>query len=89
MKNIKSFDKEIDYYVALEVSEFASAVELKKSFMRLSLELHPDKQAGKSPAEKEAAKPGARGVMPLSPKFAMLPDSEVLNKLSTAPSGQL
>ena len=55
MHEVKAFDASVDYYALLEESEFASPLELKKAYMRLSLELHPDKQAGKSEAERAEA----------------------------------
>jgi len=52
---VKAFDRYVDYYLRLAVSEFASDGELRAAFKALSLQLHPDKQAGKTPAEAEAA----------------------------------
>lgn len=49
--NLKSFDKYVNYYERLEVDEFASSLDLKKAYMRLSLQLHPDKQTGKTAEE--------------------------------------
>jgi len=44
-----------DYYDILGVSKDASQEEIKKSYRALCLSLHPDRQAGKSEAEKKAA----------------------------------
>lgn len=44
-----------DYYDILGVSKDASQEDIKKSFRKLSLKYHPDRQNGKSEAEKKAA----------------------------------
>ena len=44
-----------DLYEILEVSRTASEDEIKKSFRKLSLKYHPDRQAGKSDKEKKEA----------------------------------
>ena len=55
--NMLSFDKWTDYYSRLQISEFASSLEIKKAHMRLALELHPDKQSGELSEEaREAVK---------------------------------
>ena len=54
--NLLEFDKYIDYYAILEVDQFASAGEIKAAYKKLSLSLHPDKQKGKSDAERAKAK---------------------------------
>ena len=54
--NLLEFDKYEDYYAMLEVDQFASAAEIKNAYRKLSLERHPDKQAGKSEEERAKAK---------------------------------
>ena len=54
--NLLEFDKYEDYYAVLGVDQFASAGELKAAFRQRSLELHPDKQKGKSDSERAAAR---------------------------------
>jgi DnaJ-domain-containing protein 1 len=54
-EHLLAFDRYVDYYARLEVDGFASLVELKKAYMRLSLKLHPDKLLGASDAELAAA----------------------------------
>ncbi|KAL1507775.1 hypothetical protein AB1Y20_007385 [Prymnesium parvum] len=72
--NLKAYDKYVDYYARLEVDEFASALELKKAYMRLSLQLHPDKQSAATPAEAAA----------LSRRFHEMTEAyEVLSDLPT------
>ena len=44
-----------DYYSILGVNRNASEDEIKKAFKKLAMQLHPDKQQGKSEAEKKAA----------------------------------
>ncbi len=44
-----------DYYETLGVKKDASADELKAAYRKISLKTHPDRQAGKSEAEKKAA----------------------------------
>jgi len=40
------------YYEILEISEDATAGEVKKAYRKLALKWHPDKQVGKSLEEK-------------------------------------
>lgn len=47
-ENVLPFDKYVDYYARLGVDQYASALELKRAYMRLSLALHPDKVVAKS-----------------------------------------
>lgn len=44
-----------DYYSTLGIDRNASDEEIKKAFKKLAMQLHPDKQQGKSDAEKKAA----------------------------------
>ena len=48
------FNRWVDYYERLGIERFASSTELKEAYRRLSLQLHPDKQTGKSESEREA-----------------------------------
>ena len=40
-----------DYYEVLEVSKTATAEEIKKSYRRLAMQYHPDRNAGNAEAE--------------------------------------
>ena len=51
----RPFDRTVDYYKRLGLDQFASALEIKRAYMRRSLRCHPDKQHGKSAADVEAA----------------------------------
>ena len=53
--NVRAFDEKVDYYERLELDQFSSALEIKRAYMRLSLQFHPDKQVGKDEAEVKAA----------------------------------
>lgn len=44
-----------DYYTTLELERNASSEDIKSAFRRLALKYHPDRQHGKSDAEKDAA----------------------------------
>ena len=56
---MKKFNKFIDYYelvgLVRDDDKFCSAAELKAAYKKRSLELHPDKQLGRTPDEKIAA----------------------------------
>ena len=54
--NLLPFDKYVDYYGVLGVDQFASALEIKSAFKKLSLELHPDKIINRGEAERARAK---------------------------------
>ena len=47
----RAFDRTIDYYARLGLDQFASSLEIKKAYMKLSLKHHPDKQVGKTDEE--------------------------------------
>lgn len=62
-----------DYYKTLGVSKDASADELKKAYRKLSMALHPDRQVGKSEAEKKEAEEKFKDV---NAAYACLSDPE-------------
>ena len=66
-----------DYYEILGVKKDASADELKKQYRRLSLLYHPDRQAGKSDAEKKAAEEKFKEI---SEAYAVLSDQDKRRK---------
>ena len=47
--------KRVDYYEIFELGQMASEMEIKKQYKVRALEVHPDKQHGKSPEEKKVA----------------------------------
>ena len=53
--NVRAFDEKVDYYQRLSLDQFSSALEVKRAYMRLSLQFHTDKQVGKADAEAKAA----------------------------------
>lgn len=53
--NIMERRREEDYYKILGVTPGATASEVRAAFRRMSLELHPDRQAGKTEAERRQA----------------------------------
>lgn len=66
-----------DYYEILGVKKDASADELKKQYRKLSLQFHPDRQAGKSDAEKKAAEEKFKEI---SEAYAVLSDPDKRQK---------
>jgi len=66
-----------DYYDILGVKKDASPDELKKQYHKLSLQFHPDRQAGKSDAEKKAAEEKFKEI---SEAYAVLSDDEKRKK---------
>ena len=66
-----------DYYEILGVKKDAAADELKKQYRRLSLLYHPDRQAGKSDAEKKAAEEKFKEI---SEAYAVLSDQDKRRK---------
>ena len=66
-----------DYYEILGVKKDASADELKTQYHKLSLQFHPDRQAGKSDAEKKAAEEKFKEI---SEAYAVLSDPDKRQK---------
>ena len=62
-----------DYYEILGVSKHATPEEMKKAYRKLSMALHPDRQAGKSDAEKKEAEEKFKDV---NAAYACLSDPE-------------
>ena len=62
-----------DYYEILGVSKNATPEEMKKAYRKLSMALHPDRQAGKSDAEKKEAEEKFKDV---NAAYACLSDPE-------------
>jgi preprotein translocase subunit Sec63 len=54
-KKKEKLAKKKDYYKILEVDRNASEAEIKKSYKRLALEHHPDRNRDKTPVEQEEA----------------------------------
>jgi hypothetical protein len=50
-----------DYYKILGVNKDASDEEIKKAYRKIALDAHPDKQQGKSEAEKKKAVRAVKG----------------------------
>ena len=66
-----------DLYKILEVSRDADADDVRKAYRRLALKYHPDKQAGKSEAEVEAASSKFKAI---SEAYEILSDPEKKSK---------
>lgn len=62
-----------DYYSTLGIDRNASDEEIKKAFKKLAMQLHPDKQQGKSDAEKKAAEERFKDV---NEAYSVLGDKE-------------
>lgn len=73
-----------DYYKILNVSKNASQEEIKKSYRALCLSLHPDRQAGKTEAEKKTAEDKFKEV---SEAYDTLSDPDKKRKYDIGSSG--
>ena len=69
-----------DYYSLLGVDKNASEVDIKKAFRKLSLEYHPDRQQGKTDAEKKAAEDKFKEI---AEAYAVLSDPEKKQQYDT------
>jgi len=59
-------DAQVDLYAALGLTKECSAAELKKTYRKLALQLHPDKNPGNKQAEAHFQEVRARRCCPLT-----------------------